>query len=113
MNVMDWVKRLYAGCGLESDALELASLLNEIVDAYHSGDIDEGALFDYADKLCDTIVSHMDSCGKSYDKQKCIDELVKLVKHSPGKAVFRALRESLRRRRRGSSESGTGLGIVG
>lgn len=99
MDVMSYVKRLYAGCGMESDMVELMSLLNDMVEAYHGGELDDAGLMDFATKLCTSIVTHMKACGKPYPMDKCVDDVVNVVKSSPPRGSFRALRDLLRRRR--------------
>lgn len=105
-DVFAFVRRLYAGCGMESDMLELASLLNDLAAALKAGELDEATLNDYVSKICSAVVSHMQACGKSYDLGTCIDEVTKLVATAAAPGTFRALRMDLASRRQRKARGG-------
>ena len=108
MDVTKFVKRLYAGCGLESEMLELMGLLNDLVDSYYSGELDEAGLTDIVIKICEAISAHMSSCGKTYAIDKCVDDVTNLVKSSAPRGGFRSLRSLLRKK----VSKGKGVGLI-
>jgi len=110
MRTDTWVNSLLAGCGKETEKLELQSILHQIVEAYHGREIDDGQLYDYATKLCDSIVVLASQCGKSLEHDRCVEELVAAVKTSVPRGALRSMLASMRRGRRSRTTAGeTGI----
>jgi len=110
MDVITHVKKLYAGCGMESEMVELMGLLNDLVDAYHGGELSDSELLDFASKLCGTIVAHMNACGKTYTLDMCVNDVTNLIKVTAPKGGFRSLRSLIRKKR--STAGGKPSGLI-
>jgi len=112
MLIDKWVNSILAGCGKESEKLELQSILYQIAEEYHAGKITEDELNQLAIKLCDSVVALAHSCGKSLTHDKCVDDMVKNIKVSLPRGVLRSLLAGRRRTRAAGATSGE-TGILG
>jgi len=107
MRVDEWINSLLAGCGKESEKVELQSILYQVAEEYHAGKITDDELSQLAIKLCESIVVLASSCGKPLTEDKCVNDLVANVKASIPRGVLRSLLTSMRSRRGRAGTSGT------
>ncbi|RLG59000.1 hypothetical protein DRN86_04900 [Candidatus Geothermarchaeota archaeon] len=107
MLVDRWINAIFAGCGRETEKLELQSILTQIIEEFHSGRMTEEELRDLAQKLCGSIVAIANQCGKHMSLDQCVEDFVNHVKMSVPRGALRELVTSLRQARR-KKEGGFG-----
>ncbi|RLE65538.1 MAG: hypothetical protein DRJ38_03570 [Thermoprotei archaeon] len=112
MKINEWINRIFAGCGRESEKLELQSILAQIAEEYHSGNMSDEELQQYAEKLCQAIIVYANRCGKDYRLDQCLDDFVTNVRLSVPRGVLLASITETRQRKRRSRRSSSGFSVI-
>lgn len=111
MQVDKWINKIFAGCGRETEKLELQSILTQIAEEYHRGEMKDEELEELADKLCNSIVVYASQCGKPMTVDQCKQELIANVKASIPRGVLLEM-VTTRRRLKRKTKSSTSVGGI-
>jgi len=112
MRINQWINKIFAGCGRETEKLELQSILTQIVEEYHSGNMKDDELQQYAEKLCQAIIAYANQCDKDYRMEQCLEDFVTNVKLSVPRGVLLTSITETRQRRRRSRRSSSGFSVI-
>jgi len=112
MRIREYFKALLGGCGVETDMLEAESIIRDMAEMYQMGELSEEEILSHIQKMCNfKIVPLASRCGKPISVEKCVDDLMTLVKTEPTAGALMSIRKSIRARRARRSES-RGVGLL-
>jgi len=111
MHPIDYLNKLLGGCNVESEKIELAGIIQEVIEAYSEGSISEQELQNLAISICQGIASLCIKCNKQCDQTKCVEDIINIVKANMSMSSLSiGIRKLIHRKKRGS-ESGGGIGL--
>jgi hypothetical protein len=102
--ILSWLNKLLAGCGVEPEKQEAYSIIHSISEAYSSGSLSEEEMRGLVSEVCEGIVSLASRCGRSLATERCVEDLMSLIKKE---ISFSSLREKIMKRLRSRSPGAT------
>ena len=110
MDVMEFLNQKLGGCGVESEKLEAAGLIDTLIRAYTNGELTEQEYKQILNQLCIAISNLAQRCGRALDVEKCVVELDNVVKSNIDVSVVgSSIRQLLVRKRMGKRLGGGGI----
>jgi len=107
MEVRELLLSWYSGCGRESEMMELLSILSQVSEGYHAGEITDEEVVKVCRDLCVGITNTLKKCGKVLSRDKCVEDLKNAVEESVDLGALKRLVYGLRSKRRSSSSGAT------
>jgi hypothetical protein len=95
--ILTWLNKLLGGCGVEPEKQEAYSIIHSISEAYSSGSLTEEEMRGLLNDVCEGLVSLASRCNRSLAQERCIGDLVDLIKKE---ISFSSLREKVMKRLR-------------
>ncbi len=112
MSVMDFLNKILAGCGKESEKIEAAGLIQQIIESYSSGNLTDNELNEIVTQVCIGLSNLAQQCGKQYPVDKCIEELTNLIKSNVTITSLSDRIRDLLRKKRGKTGTSGGIGLL-
>lgn len=110
--ILNALNEFLAGCGAESQKMELFGLLRDIADSLAREEIEEGEAEKYVRDLAGTVAALRQRAGLESDIEAIAARLLDAVKAEATERQVAAMRESLRRARLARRERRSGGGIL-
>jgi len=102
--ILSWLNKLLAGCGVEPEKQEAYSIIHSISEAYSSGSLSEEEMRGLLNDVCEGLVSLASRCNRSLTQERCMEDLMSLIKKE---ISFSSLREKVMKRLRSRSPGAT------
>jgi len=105
----DLLRKLYMGCGLEGDMIQLSILLRKLSKEYFAQEATDEDVQGALGKICKVIVAHMASCNKQYSPDQCVKDFYNAIIMSPPDNVFQDLRKQIGKKKKSNTQSGSSI----